>query len=459
MTDPIDRPRRRLVGTLLLAGAAGSLVPGCALFAAKKSAMAERRVVVLTSYAEELVQRFQQAFEQKYPDARVEVLWRHSADALAYLRRGGMAEIDVYWTPAPRNFALLKQEGRFARLTLDRAALPPAIGGTAISDPDGYYAAFELAGYGIAYNPEAVRKLGLPPPRDWGDLADPAYRGKVQMPIPGRVGFAPVMAEIVLQGEGWDKAWATFSAIAANVDFGSGDRSPDTDEVAAGHKAARMSIDFFITPSRRNADPAAGELAFVYPPKTAFNPSHVGISAQAPHPEMAKAFVDFVLSAPAQEMLLEPAVRRLPVRRDVYAAHPELTVRPFDGDGLAYDDELRRDRQGLVAALFDIAIVQPHVEALALWNDLDRADREGRGSAARRAEIRALLGTVPVSDEAQRDEKLRRLFAFPDREPGKPELPPSPERLAIEARWKAEVKDRLAAARRLLQALQSKSTL
>ncbi|MDR2261161.1 MAG: extracellular solute-binding protein [Azoarcus sp.] len=451
MTNDIDRQRRRFAGMALLAGAAGSLVPAHALLAA--TAPTDKRVIVLTSYPEELVQRFRQAFEQKYPEARVEALWRHSADALAYLRRGGMAEIDVYWTPAPRNFALLKQEGKFVKLALDREALPPAIGGTPISDPDGYYAAFELAGYGIAYNPDAVKKLGLPPPRDWRDLANPAYRGKVQMPIPGRVGFAPVMAEIVLQADGWDKGWATFASIAANVDFGSGDRSPDTDDVAAGRKAARMSIDFFITPSRRNATPQTGELAFVYPPKTAFNPSHVAISAQAPHPEMAKAFVDFVLSTPAQEMLLEPAVRRLPVRRDVYAAHPELPVRPFAASGLGYDDKLRRDRQGLVAALFDIALVQPHAQALALWDALDRADKEKRGDPARRTEIRALLTAVPVDDKAQRDENLRRLFAFPDREPGKAEPPPPPERLVIEARWKTEVEECLANARRLLRFL------
>ncbi|MDR2260726.1 MAG: hypothetical protein LBE06_07325, partial [Azoarcus sp.] len=36
---------------------------------------------------------------------------------------------------------------------------------------------------------------------------------------------------------------------------------------------------------------------------------------------------------------------------------------------------------------------------------------------------------VPVDDKAQRDENLRRLFAFPDREPGKAEPPPPPERL------------------------------
>ncbi|MDR3214272.1 MAG: extracellular solute-binding protein [Azoarcus sp.] len=450
-TGHIDLKRRRLTGLLLAAGVAGGFCAPRAAFAVA-TGEGEKRVVVLTSYPEELIARFQKAFEQANPGTRVEILWRHSADALTYLRRGGMAEIDVYWTPAPRNFALLKAEGQLAKLAPDPQALS-AIAGHPVSDPDGYYAAFELAGYGIAYNPEAVKQLGLPPPRDWRDLSHHAYRGRVQMPIPGRVGFAPVMAEAVLQGQGWEEGWAQLAAIAANVDFGSGDRSPDVDDVATGRKAARMSIDFFISPSRRNANPAAGELAFVYPPRTAFNPAHVAISAHAPHPETAKAFVDFLLSTPAQEMLLEPSVRRLPVRREVYAAHPELSAQPFASGNLAYDDALRRDRQGLVAALFDVALVQPHTEAVALWNAVDLAWKEQRGNDARRAEIVALLTAVPVDERAQRDAGLRRLFAFPDLAPGQPEPTPSAERLAVEARWKTETRARLDTARRLLQAL------
>jgi len=449
MPSETDRSRRRLLG-LLFAGTAASLVPLRAALAADAAAGGNKRVVVLTSYPEELVKRFQTAFEQAHPGARVEILWRHSADALAYLRQGGQKEVDVYWTPAPRNFVVLKQEGRLARLALDVDALPPTVAGYPISDPDGFFAAFELAGYGIAYNPEAVKKLGPPPPRDWRDLGDAAYRGKVQMPIPGRVGFAPVMAEAVLQGEGWNEGWATFAAIAANCEFGSGDRSPDTDDVATGRKAARMSIDFFIVPARRKANPGAGELAFVYPPRTAFNPAQVAIMARAPHPEMAKAFVDFVLSAPAQEMLLEPAVRRLPARKDVYAAHPELSAQPFAPGNLAYDDALRRARQGLVAALFDVALVKPHAEAVTLWNALDRARMEKRLDDAHLGEVRALLTSMPVDEAAQRDDKLRRLFDFPELTPGEPEPAPAPERLAIEARWAAEIAARHAIARRLL---------
>jgi ABC-type Fe3+ transport system substrate-binding protein len=452
MNDKINLKRRRLAHLVLTGAVTGGLgLWNIGSAKAETSGAAEKRVVVLTSYAEELTSRFQQAFERRHPGSRVEILWRHSADALAYLRGGGSKEVDVYWTPAPRNFALLKAEGKLAPLALDTRALPPTIAGYPISDPEGYFAAFELAGYGIAYHPEAVKKLGLPPPRDWRDLAHPAYRGQVQLPIPGAVGFAPVLIEAVLQSDGWTEGWATLATIASHADFGSGDRTPDTDDVATGRKAARLTIDFFAPPAQRTAHPEAGALAFVYPPKTAFNPAHVAVFADAPHPEMARAFVDFVLSAESQELLLTPDVRRLPVRQEVYAAHPELSAQPFAPGNLAYDDQERRARQGLVAALFDVALVKPHARSAAVWAQLFHAEQHGLGKASDRSAARALLTQMPVDASAQQDAALRRLFDFPDRTPGQPAPPPSAERLAVEAAWQADVAARLEKAATLLK--------
>jgi ABC-type glycerol-3-phosphate transport system substrate-binding protein len=179
----------------------------------------------------------------------------------------------------------------------------------------------------------------------------------------------------------------------------------------------------------------------------------VAIFANAPHPVAAREFVDFVLSPESQEMLLHPDVRRLPVRKEIYDAHPELTARPFAPGNLSYDDALRRSRQGLVAALFEIALVETHKNAVPLWSLLHRAGQEGRGTAADRQEIHSLLAAVPVNDAAQADERLRRLFDFPDRVPGEPEPPVTPERQAIEARWRVDIAARLDKARQKLQSL------
>lgn len=431
--------RTALAAVVLAAHTAGAAAPA--------AAPDDRRVVVLTSYPEELVARYQRAFEARHPGMRMEVLWRQSADAMAWLRGAGTGAVDVYWTPSPRNFAALKADGRLAALAPDRTALPATVGGEPISDPDGRFVAFELAGYGIAYNVDALRAHDLPAPRDWSDLTAAGYAGRVQLPIPGRVGFAPGLIEAVLQGQGWKAGWALLSEISGNATFGAGDATPALDDLVSGQVAARMTIDFFA------AQQAAGRSSpvhFVYPPRTAYSPAHVAVLADAPHAEAARTFVDFVLSADGQDLLLHPDVRRLPVRPDRYAAHPELSARPFAPDAPGFDNTLMRKRQGLVAALFDVVLVQPHAERAHLWARVHAAERDGLGDTAAVREARTLLGTMPVDAVYQVDAPLRRLFDHPARTPGEADTPPSPERRDTEARWREAVARALARAGGLL---------
>ncbi|MCO5977319.1 ABC transporter substrate-binding protein [Ideonella oryzae] len=430
----------------LAAGLAGGT--GWAQGAEPGAGIGAGTVVVLTSYAEELSVRYQALFERLHPGTRVEILWRQSADALAYLRRS-RGEVDVYWAPAPGNFSALAGEGRFAPLQATRRegrALAHAVAGRPIDDLQGRYAAFELAGYGIAYHPAAVRRLGRPAPRDWADLVHPAYAGQIQIPIPGRIGFAPVLIETLLQGSGWDAGWALLAALGANADFGAAsDASPGPDQVVSGARAARLTIDFFANQAIAGGAP----LAFVYPRRTAYNPAQIGVLADAPHPVLAQAFAALCLSEPGQTLLLHPDVRRLPVRPGLYGAHPDLPARPFAPGNLAYDGSLTRERNGLVAALFDLALVQRHGEQAALWAALHRAEAARPGAGALR-EARALLSAPPVSQAQQDDPALRQRLAWPERRPGQDEPAPDPARGVLLAHWAADRDARLQAARQIL---------
>lgn len=400
------------------------------------NAQADDRVVVLTSYPEALTVKFERAFEAAHPGMRVELLWRQSRDGLVYLREGGYREVDVYWTPSPGNFTRLRDEGRLAKLALADPDLPGMVGGMPLGDPEGHFAAFELAGFGIAYHREAVRELGLAPPRDWADLAAPAYAGRVHLPTPARTGFASSLIEAVLQAHGWERGWALLSAIAGNAQLGSvvGD---GPDPLSMGRIAARMSIDFFA----RNSGEA---VSFVYPPKTAYSLAHVAVMAEAPRPEAARRFVDFVLSPAGQELLWHTDVRRLPVRPSSYEAHPETTAKPFAADALAYDSVLTEERRGLVAELFDAVLTVPHASLSEAWQALHAAERQASGDA-RIGEARRLLERVPVDAAGQADAQLRALFSASDG---------AAERAALVAVWTDDARKRIAQARELLAQVQ-----
>src|SRR5487761_2495815 len=212
------------------------LIVAVCLLLLSQLASATEKVVVLSSYPQEVITPFEAAFEQAYPQYRLEILWRQSRDAMTYLHQPHSA-VDVYWTPAQRNFAVLAKEGAFRKLDIDLSGLPKKIGGFQISDPDGYYVASETAGYGMAYHPAELQRLKLPIPTDWKSLASPAFNGHVVMPVPSKVGYAPMLVDTLLQSYGWEQGWDVLKQIAANAILADTPSTFISDDVGSGREA------------------------------------------------------------------------------------------------------------------------------------------------------------------------------------------------------------------------------
>ena len=375
------------------------MIAAAALLGVAPAGAENDRVVVMTSYPEVMTTRFEQAFEQTHPDIDLQIVWKRAGDALAALSKPDQDGIDVYWTPAAENFLALRALQAFRPLTIDRAVLPGRIDRQILSDPQGYFEAFEVAGYGLAVNPDVIAARGLALPTRWEDLAAPAYAGLIVLPVPARVGFAPALYDIILQSAGWDAGWRLLSRIAANsrLDAGLG----MIDAVANGDAAFAMAIDFPI----RAAIAKGRRMTLVYPRPTAFLPAHVAVTARAPHAKAAQAFADFLLSAPGQRLLTHPDIQRYPVRPDAYAGGTPTAVNPFKlptGATVAYDGDLGARRRELIAALFDAAITRPHGRLQALWRSIGQAeDALARSPDGHRQslldEAKALAGFVPVT--------------------------------------------------------------
>jgi len=394
MNPILGFPRRTFLAGLLATGLASRRWA---------SAAAVQPVVVVTSYPDELVSRFEAAFEKAYPQYRLQVIWRTPNDAAAYLRQPGQSGVDVYWSASPRTFASLAREGVWRQLPLDRTGLPDRVGHTALADKEGFYTASELAGFGFAVSPEALAARRLSAPADWRYLADPRWVGQIALPIPARVGFAPPIVEIVLQTYGWERGWALWSQIAANavlVDHGA---TFVTDEVSSGRCAVGVSIDFFVNSAIANG----AKLRFVYPQHTGVNPAHVAITASSKNPVGAKSFVDFLLSQSGQTMLTHADIRRLPVRPLAYDGSPVGYFNPFAaaaaGD-MQFDGDAARPRLGLSSAIFQQMLVEPQAELKVLWQRVRSADAAGKSVTA----ARKLLETPPVTEAQAADEALRR---------------------------------------------------
>jgi ABC-type Fe3+ transport system substrate-binding protein len=400
---------------------------------------AVRPVVVVTSFQDELVSRFEAAFEKAHPEYRLQVVWRMPNDAASYLRQPGQSGVDVYWAASPRTFASLAREGVWRKLPVERAGLPDRVGSTALGDKDGLYTATEMAGFGFAISPAALAAKNLATPADWTDLADPRLAGQIALPIPARVGFAPPIVEIVLQAYGWERGWALWSQIAANAVLVDRGATFVTDEVSSGRCAVGVSIDFFVNSAIANG----ANLRFVYPQHTGVNPAHVAITSSSKNPLGAIAFADFLLSKSGQKILAHPDIRRLPVRPSAYEGLPAGYFNPFaaaSSGGLSFDSDVARPRVGVSSAIFQHMLVLPHGELKALWQRVRSAEASGKSVAA----ARKLLETPPVTETPAADENLRRQIG--NRVEGSPEQALSP----VETEWQKLCQEQRQAARRLL---------
>ncbi|MGD9545811.1 MAG: ABC transporter substrate-binding protein [Methylocystis sp.] len=391
-------------------------------------------IIVVTSFPEELTTRYEREFERRHPQIHVQFVWKQSRDALAELSKPEQGGADVYWAPAPANFARLRDSGAFRKISVDRAANPGRLGVQQLSDPAGFYEAYDVAGYGVVANPAALAEAKLSAPRAWRDLAAPQYARRTAMPIASKVGFSPALYDILLQSEGWDAGWRLLSEMAGEATLLESGFAP-TGAVREGKAALALTIDFIAEIARANGAP----VEMIYPERTAFLPAHVAMAAGSKHVVAAQAFVDFLLSKDGQQLLMERDSRRHPARPDAYQNAPEGLVNPFALPAstiLDYDAEIGRRRPPLVTLLFDLAIVEGHAENAELWRKIHDAENKFAADAKARAvvdESKRLASFVPVSESDARTTAFLERFSRRD---------------AIDPQQIAQWREAIAAARR-----------
>jgi ABC-type Fe3+ transport system substrate-binding protein len=392
----IIRSRRIAAFSLLLSLACGP-------------AVAEQdKVVVLTSYPQETLSLFETAFEKANPDTRLEMVWRMPRDAMPYLLESGSHGVDVYWSASARNYAELAGRDMLAALPAD-PALPLDVGGFPIAEPKLLYRASEIAGYGFTCNRKSLAERGQRCPKTWAALADPELTGRVLLPVPSKVGFAPLMYEILLQRLGWEKGWALIGEFGANATLFVPGGAFITDRVAKGEEDIGVTIDFFAQAAAAGGAP----LDFVYPDIVGFSPAHVAVLASAPHPQAGRKFVEFLLSDAGQRILASPDIRKLPVRPSTYATLDAGYFNPFtEGkkQPVDYDLPAAQRRQALSSALFDVLVTDRQAELRELWQAIHRAERAAANDARALAivkDARAAATWLPVSDTQSQDRGLQ----------------------------------------------------
>lgn len=162
-------------------------------------------------------------------------------------------------------------------------------------------------------------KLGdLPVPTSWAELADPKYDDVVSSAKANASGSAYIQLATVLQAYDTEEAgWETYKGLLSNFvlsdSSGAVPRFVNDGELAVGVTLEDAALRYVE---------GGGPVQIVYPSEgTAIVPDAMTLVAGAPNAENGKAFLDFMLSKEAQEVVAQQG--RRPVRADV-ASNPAL---------------------------------------------------------------------------------------------------------------------------------------
>jgi ABC-type Fe3+ transport system substrate-binding protein len=253
--------------------------------------------------------------------------------------------------------------------------LPKEIGGIPLYEQSFNWYGTSLTSFGILYNRVLLKKLGLPTPVAWEDLADAKFFGLTSLADPRYSGSMRMMLEIILQGYGWEKGFDLIIRMGANAPSFVHNASQAVREVTLGEAACGLAIDFYAW-----AEIEAGgrdKMGFVMPSGlTVMNPDSICILRGAPHVELAERFVTFVMSEEGQRLWVLPvgvpggprehALRRMAILPSVYDKYKEqavITGNPFEMKiVMKYDREKGGARKDLINDLVGALVIDTHAE-------------------------------------------------------------------------------------------------
>lgn len=229
------------------------------------------------------------AFTEKHPGIKVNVV--RITTQVAYQRvkqelQHGTPVCDVFSTTDIGQYKALKQKGELAKVS------PPNAAGLSAPfqnfDTDGYYYPTYAGEVVMAYNTEKVKPADAP--KNWPDLLEPKWKGKVALGHPGFSGYAGNWVILMKKLYGIDY----LKKLEKNDPLISRSIIDTVTFLNSGERSVAVSPSASVLESIDKGNP----LAVVYPTDGAvlmIAPS--AVLTKAPHPNAARLFLDFLLSA------------------------------------------------------------------------------------------------------------------------------------------------------------------
>ena len=172
-------------------------------------------------------------------------------------------------------------------------------------DGDSMLFGYSASAVGVIYNTIVVPELSA----DWSELADAQYAGQLAIPDPEKSGSCKDFVAGYVNAYGWDD----LQAMADNGMVVPGANKAALEAVTTGEVGILVAgVDYNAYSSMAKGEP----LSIYYPAGgTVVNPRPAMILSTAPNADNAKAFIDYLFSDEAQQLVAEAYL--LPGRSDI----------------------------------------------------------------------------------------------------------------------------------------------
>jgi iron(III) transport system substrate-binding protein len=301
-------------------------------------------LIVYSPHGKDMLEHYERTFEETHPGVDVQWVDMGSQEVLDRLRaEAANPQADVWFGAPAETFSKAAKEGLLApyRPTWAGAVLPEA------RDPRDLWYGTYLTPEVIAYNTEAVSAAEAP--RDWDDVLDPKWRGKVVIRDPVASGsmraiFGGIIARAVAQTGSPEAGYEWLRRLDANTKEYT--LNPTLLYQKLGRQEGLISLynmpDIATLRERFNIPvtyviPASGTPLLV---------DAIAIVKGTKRPAAARQYYEFVTT---REAMLEAAsrFRRIPARTDiptdslpVWIREARAQIRPMPGDPRMLADSL-----------------------------------------------------------------------------------------------------------------------
>lgn len=393
------------------------------------SSEADDRLVIITPHNDSIRSEFGEAFAEywtKKTGRTIYIDWRAPGGGGEIRRLIGSAyeaaealgkegtEFDLFFGGGTKDFIGQAELGRLAKLEVFQTEkewfvpeiIPAEFSGETFYDPAHEWVGVCVSQFGIVYNRDAIEWLGVPPPQEWEDLGDPSYYGRLALADPTKSSSVTQAFEMLVQeqmqdairekgdtpaarAEGWKRGMNLLQRLGGNARYFTDSSSKIPHDVAMGDAAAGTAIDFYgrsFEDSVRRID-GTSRLHWISPAGgTSVSVDSIAVFRGAPHMEIAQDFVRFCLSKRGQALWnYKPgveqgpqarALRRLPVRRDMYELEhlehfTDPDALPYERTGeFVYQPELTGAAFDALRIIVRAMCMDPHEELKEAWKSV-----------------------------------------------------------------------------------------